>query len=110
MSIKTLHNLPLTLDVMGVAHQLGVSRAKVYEMADGDLPAGYRLGKGRRWVTEEVVAWVVAGCPSRDDWDFTPTIPSGIPAFLDKKLIRYHLGISASTVELYGGALASFPT
>ena len=52
------------LDVSAVAERLHVSPRKVWRMRDsGWLPAPIILGRLIRWRSEDIVAWVVAGCP-----------------------------------------------
>ena len=35
------------------------------------LPAGFRLGKSRRWMLSDVLAWLSAGAPERRVWEKT---------------------------------------
>jgi prophage regulatory protein len=37
--------------------------------AEGRLPRPLRVGGAVRWRREEIVRWVAAGCPSREEWD-----------------------------------------
>ena len=57
------------MNVNQVAHFLGVSTRQVWNLrADGLLPQPVRLGRSSRWRGTELIAWVDAGCPSRDEW------------------------------------------
>ena len=69
--------LPLLLTISDVAFQLRVSDDHVRRMRDdGLLPAPFHDmafpgGKRRhlRWLGREIVAWVEAGCPPREEWE-----------------------------------------
>lgn len=37
------------------------------DAAMGRLPTAVRLGKSRRWIRQEMLRWVEAGCPPRTD-------------------------------------------
>jgi excisionase family DNA binding protein len=51
---------PLLLKPIDVAHLLGVSKSKVYELlATGNLPS-VRIGKSIRISTQELRAWIAA--------------------------------------------------
>ncbi|MBP3956717.1 hypothetical protein J8F10_15700 [Gemmata sp. G18] len=39
------------------------------DQAAGRLPAQVYVGGSRRWRRAEIVAWVAAGCPTRDRWN-----------------------------------------
>ena len=32
-------------------------------------PSSIRLGRSRRWLRSELLDWLHAGCPHRDDWE-----------------------------------------
>ena len=58
---------PLLLDAAGVAQALGVSVRTIRRLHDqAKLPRAVHVGRGVRWVYEELVAWVRSGCPPRD--------------------------------------------
>ncbi len=58
------------LDRPGVAALLKVSRSFVQKLHDtGRLPMPVRLGRAVRWRRDELLAWIDAGCPSRDSWE-----------------------------------------
>ena len=64
------HVQPALLDVLMVAALLGVSRSFVRKLHDsGQIPRPVRLGRVVRWRHDEVLAWIDAGCPSRDRWE-----------------------------------------
>ena len=62
---------PVLIDVLAVAAMLGVSRNSVWKLqAAGRLgPRPVRLGRCTRWRRLEVLAWIDADCPSRDQWE-----------------------------------------
>lgn len=33
------------------------------------LPLGFRIGRSRRWLVEEIQSWLRAGCPDRKTWE-----------------------------------------
>jgi len=58
------------LDRPGVAAMLHVSRSFVQKLHDtGRLPLPVRLGRAVRWRRDEMLAWIDAGCPARDQWE-----------------------------------------
>ncbi len=61
---------PLLLDALAAAAFIDVSRATFWKLhASGKIPLPLRLSQRVvRWRKEELVAWVRAGCPSRDKW------------------------------------------
>ena len=60
----------VALSAEEVAESLGVSERHVWALhASGRLPKPVRLGRCVRWRREELLAWVEAGCPSRDRWE-----------------------------------------
>jgi len=61
----------LLIGAADMAAFLGVSKARVhYLVGTGRIPPPIRLGYGRcsRWSVMELLEWVEAGCPRRDDW------------------------------------------
>ncbi len=38
----------------------------------GWVPAPLRIGRSLLWRRDELIAWVAAGCPTRDAWRFRP--------------------------------------
>jgi len=61
---------PLLLDVRAVARLLSVSVRTIHRLnAAGELPAPIRLGGRVLWRHAELVAWLEAGCPSRQTWE-----------------------------------------
>lgn len=61
---------PLLLDAKAVATALSVSRTTIYLMSNtGELgPMPIALGRRKLWRSEELTAWVRAGCPPRGRW------------------------------------------
>ena len=60
---------PAVLDAAGVGRVLGVGRAKVYELDGRDeLPEPVVIGRVRRWVRVELLAWLAHGAPKRATW------------------------------------------
>ncbi len=58
------------LDVDGVGRYLNVGRSKIYELdARDELPAPVQVGRVRRWVKAEIVAWLLHGAPKRAVWE-----------------------------------------
>jgi excisionase family DNA binding protein len=54
----------LLIDAREVASQLGLSERSVWRFArTGRIPRPMVLGRARRWRSEEVRAWIDAGCP-----------------------------------------------
>lgn len=59
-----------------VAQLLAVSPKSVRRMdLVGRLPRPVRLGRAVRWRHEEILDWVAAGCPPRDQWTWRPAAP-----------------------------------
>lgn len=36
----------------------------------GRLPRGLRIGGSKRWRRDELLAWIAAGCPRRNEWSW----------------------------------------
>jgi predicted DNA-binding transcriptional regulator AlpA len=61
---------PLLVDINGLAELLARSVASLHrDDAAGRIPRGLKLGASKRWNFSEIVAWVEAGCPSRQEWE-----------------------------------------
>ena len=61
----------LTLDVKQTAGLIGVSESTFWKMhSQGLVPLPLRFGRVRRWRREEIAAWIKAGCPHRDQWQY----------------------------------------
>ena len=39
------------------------------DLSAGRLPSGFRIGRARRWLREEIDSWLAAGCPVRREWE-----------------------------------------
>lgn len=64
---------PALLPAEGVAVLLSVGRAHVWKLlASGRLPEPLKLGRATRWRRDELLAWIEAGAPTRDRWQWTP--------------------------------------
>jgi excisionase family DNA binding protein len=61
----------LLIDVKEVARRLGLSDRTVWRLnSTGKLPRPVSIGgKSKRWRSEEITAWVSAGCPARNVWE-----------------------------------------
>jgi len=71
MNPDTQHTLPLLVGAEALGKLLSVSKATVWRMeAAGKLPRPVRInGNNTRWRTDEIRAWIDAGCPARCEWD-----------------------------------------
>lgn len=59
-----------TLTADDLANLLHCCRRTIYRRDDaGEIPAPVRIGRQVRWRTDEVKAWLDAGCPRRDHWE-----------------------------------------
>lgn len=65
-----MDNTPLLVNAVTAAKLLGISRTLFYEIAAngqlGVMPV--RFNSKKLWSTEELRAWVRAGCKNRDVW------------------------------------------
>ncbi len=63
--------LALLIDTREVARLLNVCDRTVFGMnKDGRMPKSVKIGNAVRWNREELQAWVNAGCPPRDNWEW----------------------------------------
>jgi predicted DNA-binding transcriptional regulator AlpA len=61
---------PLLIDASVVAALTQRSVRSVWrDNAEGRLPRPVRVGGAIRWRREEIVRWVAAGCPNREEWE-----------------------------------------
>ena len=60
----------ILIGVNEAANILDIGRSKLYEMhSSGRLgPMPIRLGRSLKWRRSEMLAWIEAGCPSRERW------------------------------------------
>lgn len=59
---------PRLIDAAELAQRLGVSVRTVYRWDDlGFIPRSIRLRRSRRWRSDEIDAWIAAGCPRVSD-------------------------------------------
>ncbi len=64
---------PLMLTAADVARELGLSLRTVRRLDEaGKLPQPRRFGRAVRWPRAELLDWVNAGCPPRDEWRWKP--------------------------------------
>jgi len=60
---------PALLTAEAVGHVLSISTRQVWRLAaSGQLPAPVRLGRRSRWRLAELMQWIGAGLPPRDEW------------------------------------------
>lgn len=63
----------LLVDAKEAAALCGVGVSTWYNLvACGKTPNSVRLGRSVKWRRNELVAWIAAGCPSRDKWNSQP--------------------------------------
>lgn len=61
---------PLLVDIRQLSILLKRSVGSLErDQAAGRLPAHLYVGGSKRWRLAEVEAWVVAGCPVREEWE-----------------------------------------
>lgn len=61
---------PLLLDAAEAAQLVGIGRSTFYRLDEtGGVPRCVRLGRMRRWRSDELHAWIAAGCPPRARWE-----------------------------------------
>ena len=60
----------LAVDIRGAAALLSISPSHLFALqcAGKFGPAGFRLGRSRRFLISELRAWAEAGCPSAAQW------------------------------------------
>ena len=59
-----------SIDIRELAKITGRSLASLRrDDAAQRLPAGFRIGKSRRWLLSDVLAWLQAGAPERSVWE-----------------------------------------
>ena len=72
---STTHNdLPVSQHFLVTAKQAGPMCGKSLRTwrtwdAAGKIPQPVRIGRSTLWRTEELRAWVTAGCPRRKEWE-----------------------------------------
>jgi predicted DNA-binding transcriptional regulator AlpA len=61
---------PATYTRKGLARCLGRSISTIdTDIARGHLPAGFRIGRCRYWLREEISRWLDAGAPEQAEWE-----------------------------------------
>jgi hypothetical protein len=64
------HLAPLLVDAAGAGTLLDMSARSVRRMDSAALmPRAITCGHSKKWRTEEIRSWVLAGCPNRSDWE-----------------------------------------
>lgn len=60
----------LTIRPADVARMLGISGRHLQDMDDEGLlgPEPIYFGRAKRWLLEELRAWLMAGAPNRQEW------------------------------------------
>jgi len=58
------------LDAKSLGKILSVSKRQVFRlMSAGVLPKSVKISGSRRWISEEITAWIRSGCPDRETWE-----------------------------------------
>lgn len=66
----------LVVDAIKAAELCGVSRSTWCELVrSGRAPTGVKLGRCRRWILAELMAWLGAGAPPRHRWTWDRRTP-----------------------------------
>ena len=66
----------LTLD--DLAERLRLSPSFVRKLdRTGSLPAPVRIGRTRRWSLREIIDWIEARCPIRNEWESRESTEKG---------------------------------
>jgi excisionase family DNA binding protein len=61
----------LLIDSRQAAKLLKVGERTLWRMWNsGTMPKPIRIGNAVRWSYEEIQAWVVAGCPRQEEWEW----------------------------------------
>jgi predicted DNA-binding transcriptional regulator AlpA len=61
---------PATLRPRDLWTLLNVSKSKLYrDDALGLIPKGFAVGASRRWMRDDILAWIEAGTPSASEWE-----------------------------------------
>lgn len=67
---RSASTAPLLLDAGEAARLLGIGRSTFYRLDEtGGVPRGVHIGRMRRWRSDELRAWIAAGCPARVRWE-----------------------------------------
>jgi predicted DNA-binding transcriptional regulator AlpA len=70
VNLGTAGLLPLLIDSAGVGRLVGLSNRTIRRMdSAAQLPRSVACGSSKRWLVEEIRAWVAAGCPDRARWE-----------------------------------------
>lgn len=68
---KPPEDMGLLIDSVQASKLLKVSPRTLFTMyTTGQMPQPIRIGKVVRWGYEELQAWVNAGCPEKDQWNW----------------------------------------
>jgi prophage regulatory protein len=64
------HHQARLLDAKSLGEILSLSKRQVFRlMSAGLLPKSVKLSGARRWISDDVTAWIRSGCPDRETWD-----------------------------------------
>lgn len=59
-----------TINTKELAKMLSVSVRHIERQdSAGRIPRPIRIGRSKRWRTDEITAWLEAGCPDRVTWE-----------------------------------------
>lgn len=68
---KPPEDMGLLIDNREAAKLLKVSERTLWRMWNsGEMPKPIRIGRAVRWRYEELKAWVEAGCPPQEEWQY----------------------------------------
>ena len=67
---------PLLLSAGDAPRVLGIGKTLFLQLDDtGTVPQAIKLGNKRKlWRYDELRAWIIAGCPQRDRWNYSGEI------------------------------------
>jgi hypothetical protein len=72
MSVSAAPSLKETFRLRDLPPIVNRSIASIHrDLALGRFPAGFRIGRTRLWLCEEIRAWLAAGAPPRAEWEAT---------------------------------------
>ncbi len=72
-SLSRRGRLTMLLSAGDVAREFGVSTKTVRRLdLTGKIPRPVHIGRSVRWRWRELVAWLAAGAPPRDEWHWEP--------------------------------------
>ncbi len=61
----------LLLSPEDVADLLDIGRSTLYRLSSaGKVPRPVKVGRSTKWRRREIEAWIAAGCPPRNRWEW----------------------------------------